>query len=169
MKPKPGLVLPQVAPVIRTSRTWNVLPKSIKFIFWNFYWCQARTRQRKSFADTQLKIAQVVTVLLVEQCLNNTVIMAKQCCSTNNVVHYCFNNVVQHWWSNNGCSRLLKQEKTILIEQACSLLLSFFVWCLRVDACLSAGCPRWLWRILVDNFVVESYLCRCFGIFCQDF
>ena len=44
----------------------------------------------------QLKIAQVVTALLVEQCRNNTVIMAEQCCSTNNVVHYCFNNVVQH-------------------------------------------------------------------------
>ena len=25
-----------------------------------------------------------------------------------NIVHYCFNNVVQHWWSNNGCSRLFK-------------------------------------------------------------
>ena len=53
--------------------------------------------------------------------------MAEQCCWTNNVAHYCFNNVVQHWWSNrwsNGCSRLLKQEKIILIEQACSLLLS---------------------------------------------
>ena len=44
---------------------------------------------------TQPKIAQV-TALLVEQCRNNTVIMAEQCCSTNNVVHYCFNNVVQH-------------------------------------------------------------------------
>ena len=37
------------------------------------------------------------------------------------------NNVVQHWWSNNGCSRLLKQEKTILIEHACSLLLSLLL------------------------------------------
>ena len=121
------------------------------------------------FCRYTAKITQVVTALLVEQCLNNTVIMAEQCCWTNNVVHYCFNNVVQHWWSNNGCSRLLKQEKTILIEQACSLLLSFFVWCLRVDACLSAGYPWWLWRILVDNFVVESYFCRCGGIFCVDF
>ena len=43
---------------------------------------------------TQLKIAQVVTALLVEQCCNNTVIMVEQCCSANNV-HYCFNNVVQ--------------------------------------------------------------------------
>ena len=25
----------------------------------------------------------------------------------NNVVQCCFNKVVQHWWSNNGCSRLL--------------------------------------------------------------
>ena len=116
---------------------------------------------------TQLKIAQVVTGLLAEQCCSNTVIMAEQRCSTNNVVHYCFNNVVQrtmlfneqccsllfqqcrstcstnnvhycfnnvvhycfnnvvqHWWSNNGCSRLLKQGKTILLEQACSLSLS---------------------------------------------
>ena len=48
------------------------------------------------FESTQLKIAQVVTALLVEQWCNNTVIMAEQCCSTNNVVHYCFNNVVQH-------------------------------------------------------------------------
>ena len=87
---------------------------------------------------TQLKIAPVVTALLLVQCCN-TVIMAEQCCSTNNVVHYCFNNVVhycfnnvahycfnnvvQHWWNNNGCSRLFKQEKTILIEQACSSLL----------------------------------------------
>ena len=61
------------------------------------------------------------TMLFNEQCCS---ILFQQCCSTNNVVHYCFNNVVQHWWSNNGCSRLLKQEKTILIEQACSLLLS---------------------------------------------
>ena len=46
----------------------------------------------------------------------------------NNVVHYCFNNVVQHWWSYNGCSRLLKQEKTISTErQACSLLLSLLL------------------------------------------
>ena len=44
----------------------------------------------------ELKIAQVVTSLLVEQCCNNTVIMAEKCCSPNNVVHYCFNNVVQH-------------------------------------------------------------------------
>ena len=95
MKPKPRLVLPQVAPVIRTTRTWNVLHKSFKFIFLNLYWCQAPTRHRKFFADTQLKIAQVVTVLLVEQCLNNTVIMAEQCCPTKNVVH-CSNNVVQH-------------------------------------------------------------------------
>ena len=29
--------------------------------------------------------------------------MAEQCCSMNKVVHYCFNNVVQHWWSNNDC------------------------------------------------------------------
>ena len=43
---------------------------------------------------TQPKIAQVVTALLVEQCRNNTVIMAEQCCSTNSVIHYCFNNVV---------------------------------------------------------------------------
>ena len=56
---------------------------------------------------------------MVEQCCNNTVIMVEQCCWTNNVVHYCFYNVVRHWWSNNGCWRLLKQEKTILIEQAC--------------------------------------------------
>ena len=34
---------------------------------------------------TQLKIAQVVTALLVEQWCNNTVIMAEQYCSTNNV------------------------------------------------------------------------------------
>ena len=33
-----------------------------------------------------------------------TVIMAEQCCWANNVVHYCFTNVVQHWRSNNGCS-----------------------------------------------------------------
>ena len=46
---------------------------------------------------TQLKIAQVVTALLVEQCRVTTrfSIMAEQCCSTNNVVHYCFNNVVE--------------------------------------------------------------------------
>ena len=61
-------------------------------------------------------------MLLNEQCCS---LLFQQCCSTNNVVHYCFNNVVQHWWSNNGCSRLLKQEKTILIEHACSLLLSW--------------------------------------------
>ena len=73
MKPKPRLVLPQVAPVIRTTRTWNVLHKSFKSIFLNFYWCQAPTRHRKFFADTQLKRRQVVTALLVEQCLNNTV------------------------------------------------------------------------------------------------
>ena len=42
----------------------------------------------------QLKIAQVVTALLVKQCRNNTVIMAEQCYSTNNAVHYCFNDVV---------------------------------------------------------------------------
>ena len=42
------------------------------------------------FESTQLKIAQVVTALLLEQWCNNTVIMV------NNVVHYCFNNVVQH-------------------------------------------------------------------------
>ena len=60
---------------------------------------------------------------------NNTVIKAEQCCSTNNVVRYCFNNVVQHWWSKNSCSWLLGQEKTILIEQACSLLLSLFTRC----------------------------------------
>ena len=53
----------------------------------------------------------------VEQCRDSMVIMAEQSCSTNIVVHNCFNYVVQHWWSNNGCSRLLKQEKTILIEQ----------------------------------------------------
>ena len=76
--------------------------------------------------------------------------MAEHCCSTNNVVQYCFNNVVQRtmlftivstmlfknnvvqYFLNNVqrtllftiVSRLLKQEKTILIEQACSLLLS---------------------------------------------
>ena len=38
-----------------------------------------------SGTSTQLKIAQVVPALLVEQCRNNTVIMAEQCCSTNNV------------------------------------------------------------------------------------
>ena len=32
------------------------------------------------FESTQLKIAQVVTALLVEQWCNNTVIMAEQCC-----------------------------------------------------------------------------------------
>ena len=47
------------------------------------------------------------------------------CSQKNNVVQYCFNDVVQHWSSNNGCSRLLKQNKAILIEQACSLLLSW--------------------------------------------
>ena len=107
--------------------------------------------------STQVKIAQVVTALLVKQCCNNTVIMAEQCCSTknviyycfnnvvqrtmllneqcsllfqqccwtNNVVHYCFNNVVHHWMKQQ---RLLKQEKTILIEQACSLLLSLLLY-----------------------------------------
>ena len=64
-----------------------------------------------------------VTSLLVEQYRNKTVIIAEQSCSTNNVVHFCFNNVVQHWWSNNGW----KKEKTILKEQACSLLLSLLL------------------------------------------
>ena len=62
MMPKPRLLLPQVAPVIRTTKTWNIVPKSIKFIFIDFYRCQAPTRQSKFFADTPLKIAQVVTV-----------------------------------------------------------------------------------------------------------
>ena len=45
---------------------------------------------------TQLKVAPVVTALLVEQCRNNTVIVAEQRCSTNNVVNCCFDDVVQH-------------------------------------------------------------------------
>ena len=35
---------------------------------------------RLAYFYTQLKIAQVVTALLVEQWCNNTVIMAEQCC-----------------------------------------------------------------------------------------
>ena len=80
----------------------------------------------------------------------STTLFNEPCCSTNNVVQYCFNNVVQRtmlftivstmlfknnvvqYFLNNVqrtllftiVSRLLKQEKTILIEQACSLLLS---------------------------------------------
>ena len=67
---------------------------------------------------------QQCCLLLFQQCCS---LLFQQCCSINNVVYYCFNNVVHHWWSNNGCSRLLKQEKIILIEQACSLLLSLLL------------------------------------------
>ena len=89
----------------------------------------------------------VSTTLFNEPCCS---LLFQQCCSTNNVVQYCFNNVVQRtmlftivstmlfknnvvqYFLNNVqrtllftiVSRLLKQEKTILIEQACSLLLS---------------------------------------------
>ena len=59
--------------------------------------------------------------MLVERYHNNMVIKAEQCCSTSNVVRYRLNNVVQH------CSWLLKQEKAILIEQACSILLSLLL------------------------------------------
>ena len=72
-----------------------------------------------------LKIAQVGTALknaVTTQLsgLNNVV---HYC--FNNVVHYCFNNVVQH--SLMKQQRLLKKEKTILIEQVCSLLLSLLL------------------------------------------
>ena len=75
--------------------------------------------------STQVRIAQVVTALLAEQCCDNMVIMAEQCCWTNNV-HCCCNNVVHHWRSNNGCSRLLKQETILLIEQPCLVHCSGF-------------------------------------------
>ena len=95
---------------------------------------------------------------------------------TVHVVHYRFNNVVQHWWSNNGCSWFLEQEKTILIEQACSLLLTVLIvkqcavttllsW-LRCSTCnlcswgAAQQCPPCL--LSVDNLqqVVRSYACR---------
>ena len=55
------------------------------------------------------------------------VIMAEQCCRTNNVVHYCFSNVVLHLDSRLFTVHL-EQGKEILIEQAklvryCSTLL----------------------------------------------
>ena len=49
--------------------------------------------------STQLKIA-----LLVEQCFNNMVIMAAQCCGTNSVVHYCVKQC---------CSALIKQQQVV--------------------------------------------------------
>ena len=36
----------------------------------------------------------MAAIFLIGLLYNNTVIMAEQCCLTNNVVHYCFNNVV---------------------------------------------------------------------------
>ena len=67
----------------------------------------------------------VSTMLFNEQCCS---LLFQQCCSKtmlfkNNVVQYFFNNV-QRTLLFTIVSRLLKQEKTILIEQACSLLLS---------------------------------------------
>ena len=41
---------------------------------------------KKLLVSTQLKLEQVVIASVVEQCRNATVIMAEQCCSTNNVV-----------------------------------------------------------------------------------
>ena len=131
--------------VIRTTRTWNVLPKSIKFIFLNFYWCQAPTRQRIVFADTQLKIAQVVTVLLVEQCHNNTVIMTKQCCWTNNVVHILFQQcysalMKQQWLFTVVGTRENNTDRT-------SLFAIVIIFCLMFESrCLFVG---WLLMVAV--------------------
>ena len=61
--------------------------------------------------------------LLFEQWCNNAVIMAEQCCWTNDVAHV-YDNVVQHWRGSNGCWNRRKQYS--LIEQDCSLLLSLF-------------------------------------------
>ena len=50
--------------------------------------------------------------------------MLWQCCWTK--------SVVQHWWSNNGCSWLLKQEKTILIKQALFVVIVVAQLCQQV-------------------------------------
>ena len=112
------------------------------------------------FLFTQLKLAQVVTALLVEQCCNNAVIMAEQCCWTNNVVNYCFNNVVQHWWSSNGCSRLLEQEKakidrTIKLVRYCYYCCSTLLTsCNSIDGWTMVVTTLFSWlNNLIDNIV----------------
>ena len=81
----------------------------------------------------RLKIAHVVTALLVEQWCNNTVIMAELFIVQRTMLFtiVCFIVLfclllfyLQCYLSLMKQQRLLKQEKTILIEQACSLLLS---------------------------------------------
>ena len=45
----------------------------------------------------------------------------------NDVFHYCFNNVVQHWWSNKGCSSILFSPVLTTLEQACSLIATVII------------------------------------------
>ena len=90
-------------------------------------WTQRKVRIyiNTSILAAQLKIAQVVTALLVEQCRNNTVIMAEQCCPTNNVVNYCFNNVVQRTMLFTIVSTMLFNEQccSLLFQRCCSALM----------------------------------------------
>ena len=85
---------------------------------------------RLAYFYTQLKIAQVVTALLVEQWCNNMVIMVEQCCSTNDVLQrtklfneQCCstNNVVQltMLFNEQCCSTNNVVQRTILFNERC--------------------------------------------------
>ena len=64
-------------------------------------------------------MAHVVTALLVEQCRNNTVIMAEQCCSTNNNVQQRLFTVVETG-ENNIDRKLVRCCSVLMVEQCCN-------------------------------------------------
>ena len=62
----------------------------------------------------------VSTMLFNEQSCS---LLFQQCCSTNNVVHYCFNNVVERTMFTIVSTMLFTVVSTMLFnEQCCSLL-----------------------------------------------
>ena len=126
------------------SNSPNLAMKRLPTVYRDgIWWCCSSTKAKTiKFLWTQLTVAGLVwfyfssysivglTMLQQHGYHHWTMLFNEQW------VHCCFNSVVRHWWSKNGCSRLLKQLRgntinrtslfviVIIVAQPCSRIVT---------------------------------------------